>query len=516
MLIGEDGMPVRSGKVQSRDPDMHDAEKSDVLVVPLKAANKEASVSAELPEGRGAVDGNTDEMSTGSGLQVPRCGPSIGLAGVRERAQRDSRCRFTALMHHLTPSLLAESFFALKRSAATGIDEVTWSAYENGLESRLVDLHERIHSGRYRARPSRRSYIAKADGGRRPLGIACLEDKIVQRAVTTVLASIYEVDFKNFSYGFRPERGAHDALDALSVGLTERSIHWVLDADIRGFFDTIDHGWLLRFLGHRIGDQRIIRLIQKWLRAGISEDGEWKPLSCGVPQGAVISPLLANIYLHYVLDWWGDHWRKTMARGQMIIVRYADDFVIGFQREADGRWFLEELRGRLQSFGLELHAGKTRLLPFGPFAKQHSCTASKPPGGNKPATFDFLGFTHICHRTQHGRFTVRRQTVAKRMRVKLKVIKVRLRAMRHDPIEQQGAWLRAVVQGWYNYHAVHYNHPMLGAFRRGVIRHWNKSLRKRSQKWRSWLNWKPFYNFVDKWIPRPKILHPWPNQRCHA
>jgi retron-type reverse transcriptase len=306
-------MPVRSGKAPRRNPDVHGVEKSDALVVPKKAANKDGHPSAELLEERGAAVGSAGHDRRDGGPQVPHHRPSIGLLGVRERAQRDSRCRFTALMHHLTPELLAESFWALKRHAAAGIDGVTWFDYENGLEERLADLRERVLSGRYRALPSKRARIPKPDGSQRLLGIASLEDKIVQRAVSTILSAIYEADFRNFSYGGRPGRGAHDALDALAVGLTERSIHWVLDADIRGFFDTIDHEWLLRFLEHRIGDQRILRLIRKWLRAGISDDGQWEPLDRGVPQGGVISPLLANIYLHYVLDWWADHWRKTLA-----------------------------------------------------------------------------------------------------------------------------------------------------------------------------------------------------------
>jgi len=423
----------------------------------------------------------------------------LGLLGVQEAARRNRRAKFTALLHHVTPELLQESFYALKRAAAAGVDGVTWKEYEVGLEARIQSLHRRVHVGTYRAQPSRRTWIPKADGRPRPLGIAALEDKIVQQAISQVLSAVYEADFKGFSYGFRPHRSQHDALDALFVGIMGKYVNWVLDADIRGFFDSISHEWMLRFLEHRIADRRILRLVRKWLKAGITEDGKWSETNVGTPQGAVISPLLANVFLHYVLDLWVEHWRKTKAEGDIIIVRYADDFVMGFQYEGEAQRFLKELRERLEKFGLALHPEKTRLLRFGRFARMQR--AEK--GEGKPETFNFLGFTHISGRRSDGKFTVRRQTIKKRLSAKLKEVRMALLRRRHRPIHEQGRWLRGVVQGFFNYHAVPFNRAVLETFHKEVLRSWLFALRRRSQ--RHGMNWERFGKIADRWIPKPRI-----------
>jgi len=340
------------------------------------------------------------------------------LDRIREAA-RDKSLRFTSLMHHITVDLLRESFNALKRNAAPGVDGVTWRQYGEELETHLPDLHERVQSGRYRAKPSKRTWIPKSDGRQRPIGIAALEDKVVQQAVVWVLNQIYEEDFLGFSYASRPERSSHNALDAVWVGITQRKVNWVIDADIRSFYDTIVHGWLTKFLEHRIADPRLLRLIRKWLRAGVSEDGKWSKTEVGTPQGAVASPVLANIYLHYVLDLWVNKWRES-AHGEVIIVRYADDWVMGFQHRNEAERFLYEVQGRMAKFGLELHSEKTRLIEFGRFAAANRSRR----GEGKPETFDFLGFTHICAKTRKNKwFTIRRKTIAKRLRAKVKVVK---------------------------------------------------------------------------------------------
>jgi RNA-directed DNA polymerase len=440
---------------------------------------------------------------------VPGKRRGIGLRGVREAARRDKETRFTALLHHVTPDLLRQSFFALKKNAAPGVDRMTWREYRRGLEARLLDLHGRVHRGAYRAQPSRRQYIPKPDGRQRPLGIAALEDKIVQQAVRVVLEQIYEEDFRGFSYGFRPKRGCHNALDALYVGINRRKVNWVLDADIRGFFDAIDHEWMMRMLEHRIADKRVLRLVRKWLTAGVSEDGQWSRTTVGTPQGAVISPLLANIFLHYVLDLWVDRWRKQTARGDVVIVRYADDFVIGFQHRDEAERFLRELHERMEKFGLQLHPDKTRLIEFGRFA----ATNRKRRGEGKPETFDFLGFTHCCAKTRHGRFVIRRRSVAKRLRATLQAVKAELTRRMHDPLVQQGQWLRSVVRGWFQYHAVPLNGEALNAFRTQIIRMWRHALRRRSQKGRRKWNWGRMQRLVQRWIPPTRILHPYPEQR---
>ncbi len=434
---------------------------------------------------------------------------SNGLARIRKAAQRDKALRFTSLMHHITPELLRESYNALKRGAAPGVDAVTWKKYAEGLEKRLADLHDRLHSGRYRAKPSKRVWLPKPDGRQRPIGIAVTEDKIAQHAMSRVLNEIYEVDFANFSYGFRPGRKAHDALDALWVGITQRKISWVLDADISGFFDNISHDWLMKFVEHRIGDERVLGLLRKWLRAGVSDQGKWSRTTVGTPQGAVISPLLANIFLHYVLDLWVKRWRKRQARGEVIVVRYADDIAMGFQYRADAERFLTETRKRMAEFGLELHREKTRLIEFGRFAAVNRAGR----GQSKPETFDFLGFTHICAKTRKtGSFTVMRKTISKRLRAKVKSVKEELLRRRHAPVPEQGKWLRAVVRGHFNYYAVPGNTYSLGTFRTQVIRAWFTALRRRSQKARR-LTWPKMKRLIQTWIMPVRVLHLYPNQR---
>jgi group II intron reverse transcriptase/maturase len=412
-------------------------------------------------------------------------------------------------MHHLTAELLREAYEALKRNAAAGVDDVTWQEYGEGLEGRITDLHDRVQSGRYRAKPSKRVWLPKPDGRQRPIGIAALEDKIVQQGTVWVLNQIYEKDFHGFSYGFRPERSPHKALDAIWVGITQRKVNWVLDADIKRFFDTINHAWLMEFLERRIADPRMLRLIRKWLRAGVSEDGEWSRTEVGTPQGSVISPLLSNIYLHYVLDQWVTEWRKNKAIGEVIIVRYADDFVMGFQYRREAERFLGEMKERFDQYGLEIHREKTRLIEFGRFAEANRTER----GEGKPETFDFLGFTHICSRTQKGnRFTIRRKTIAKRLRTKLKEVREAIIRRRHEPVPALGKWLRSVIQGHLNYFAVPGNRKAVDRFRTEINRAWLFALRRRSQKSRN-LTWDRIKRLIKTWIPTAKIQHPYPNQR---
>jgi group II intron reverse transcriptase/maturase len=493
----------------SRTARMHVGEESDCGVVPMSHPNKERQRSAEGGEGRPQTKENVHPSYTSPTQSGERV--SQGLAGVRKVARERKEEKFTALLHHLTETLLRESYYALKREAAAGVDGVSWKEYETGLEDRIQDLHSRVHRGTYRAQPSRRVYIPKGDGRQRPLGIAALEDKIVQQAVATILNQIYEVDFRGFSYGFRAGRKQHDALDALTVGITTKRVNWVLDADIRGFFDNLDHEWLMKFVQHRVVDPRVLRLIQKWLQAGVSEEGAWTETKVGTPQGAVISPLLANVYLHYALDLWVEAWRKKEARGDIIIVRYADDFVMGFQDRAEAERFLVDLGERLRKFGLELHPEKTRLIEFGRYAEDNR----KRRGEGKPETFDFLGFTHICGRTRkQGYFTVARKTVGKKMRGKLKEVKQQLRIRMHATVPDTGKWLRSVVQGYFNYHAIPGNGPRLQAFRDGIIRLWRQALRRRGQG-RAY-DWDRLQILVRRWLPSVRILHPYPSVRFAA
>ena len=434
---------------------------------------------------------------------------SSGLARIRRAARRDRRLRFTNLMHHVTVDLLRDAYSALKRDAAPGVDGVTWAAYGEGLEARLPDLHDRVQSGRYRAQPSKRSWIPKPDGRQRPLGIASLEDKIVQQAMVWVLSAIYEQDFLGFSYGFRPGRSQHNALDAVWVGITRRKVNWVLDVDILSFFDSIDHGCLMKLLEVRIADRRVLRLIGKWLRAGVSEDGEWSRTEVGSPQGAVISPLLANVYLHYVFDQWVAWWRDGQACGDVIVVRYADDVVMGFEYRDEAERFLRNLRNRLGEFGLELHKGKTRLIEFGRFAMSNRAKR----GAGKPEPFEFLGFTHLCgKRRSDGGFTVLRKTIALRLRAKAQEVRKTLIRQRHRPVPEQGRWLRSVVQGFFNYHAVPGNLRALKAFRTLINHAWLRALRRRSQKGQKF-NWSRMKRLIATWIPTAKVLHLYPNQR---
>jgi RNA-directed DNA polymerase len=508
--VSAGGTAGRPEKVHDRTSGMHAHGKSDGRVVPKKPPNRGGPrPPTEVVEGRRPTEGNM-KQATATRTQS-RLDALIALDRVREAARRDRRVRFTALLHHITVERLQEGFIALRHEAAPGIDGVTWEQYDTGLEDRLRDLHRRIHEGTYRAQPSRRGFIPKADGRKRPLGIAALEDKIVQQAVVRVLNQIYEVDFLGFSYGFRPGRSQHDALDALWVGLMGKKVNWVLDADIRGFFDNIDHGWLLKFLEHRIADRRILRLIQQWLTAGVTEGGQWTKTEVGTPQGAVASPLLANVFLHYVFDLWVQQWRTKSATGDLIAVRYADDFVVGFQHRRDAERFLHELGERYEKFGLALHPDKTRLIEFGRFAAENR----RKRGERKPETFTFLGFTHICGRKRwSGGFIVKRETATKRLRAKLHAVKHELTLRRHEPIPTQGRWLRSVVQGYFNYHGVPGNMAALEAFRTETVRSWLRALRRRSQRRR--LKWARFRQHVDRWIPHPKTLQPYPNERFFA
>src|ERR1700724_289743 len=467
----------RSAKAINHNADAHVLEKSDCAVIPVNQPNKEGQPSAEIGEGRAQPKENIVQsrmLPTQSGKRM-----SQGLEGVRKAAKDRKQERFTSLLHHLNVDLLRDSFYALQRKASPGVDGVTWQEYETGLEDRLVDLHSRVHRGTYRAKPSRRVFIPKADRRQRPLGIAALEDKIVQQAVVTILNQIYEVDFKGFSYGFRPGRSPHQALDALTVGIQRRRVNWVLDADIRGFFDNLSHAWTIKFIEHRVADRRILRLIRKWLKAGVSEDGQWSETKLGTPQGAVASPLIANVYLHYLFDLWADVWRKKVAKGDVIIVRYADDLVMGFQHRTEAERFLQEFRERLAKFGLELHPDKTRLIEFGRFAARDR----KQRGEGKPETFTFLGFTHYCgQRISDGAFIVWRITAKKRMVAKLKAIKAELQRRKHDRTATVGAWLRTVVPGYYQYHAVPGNSTQLRIFCRRIGWLWRSVLVRRSQR----------------------------------
>jgi len=482
--------------------------KSDRPVVPANSPNKTAAAVAEAGEGRGRAKGNTaSKTRPGHSAGPDACS---ALERVREVARRDREARFTALLHHVDLIRLRKAYWAIRPQAAPGVDKVTWADYGQDLEANLQDLHARVQAGLYRAKPSRRVYIPKADGRQRPLGIASLEDKIVQRAVVEVLNAVYEVDFRGFSYGFRPGRGPHDALDALAVGIMEKRVNWVLDADIRDFFTSLDHSWVRKFLEHRIADKRVLRLIDKWLTVGVIEDGQWTAGEQGSPQGASVSPLLANVYLHYVLDWWVDWWRSRHAQGDVIIVRWADDFIVGFEDEREARQFLTELRERFAKFGLELHPDKTRMIEFG----RHAAWKRAKRGLGKPETFDFLGFTHICTKSRKGRFWVKRITIAKRVRAKLREVKDQLQRRRHQPIPEQGQWLRSVVQGHLAYYAVPGNTGTVAAFRTQVTRHWLKALRRRSQRGR--LTWERMNRLANRWLPPARVKHPFPDVRFTA
>src|SRR5499425_2062491 len=488
---------------------MHEREKSDPAIGAGKPANKADAISvadaAESMEPRAGAEGNASEQSTHRTQGRERV--SQALERVRKAARLRKEEKFTALLHHINLDLLREAFLALKRDAAPGVDGVTWRAYEADLDLNLTDLASRVHRGAYRALPSRRTYIPKADGRQRPLAVVALEDKIVQRATVDVLNCIYEEEFLGFSYGFRPGRGQHNALDALCVGITNKKVNYIFDADVRSFFDEVSKEWVVRFVEHRVGDRRIIRLIRKWLKAGVLEEGVVTVSDKGTGQGSVISPLLANIYLHYCFDLWAERWRRQEARGDMIIVRYADDIVVGFEHEADARRFWDAMRKRLEEFSLSLHPDKTRLIEFG----RHAADMRAQRGLGKPETFRFLGFVFICGRTRKGKFQLKRKSRRDRMRTKLREIKEELWRRMHQPIPEQGRWLAQVIRGYFAYHAVPTNYPALSAFRYHIKRLWLRTLRQRSQKDR--FAWERMTKLVNDFLPQPKILHPWPSVR---
>lgn len=488
---------------------MYANEKSDKAVVPKMRPNKESMLSAEVAEERALPKRNTSQTTA---AQTQSWSPALtGLAGVRQVTQRRKEAQFTALLHHITVSLLEKSYCALKRKSASGLDGVTWQAYHENLVENLTALHSKIHNGTYRPKPARRTMIPKADGTERPLSILCLEDKIVQQAAVYVLDAIYEENFMGFSYGFRPGRGQHDALDSLSVGIYRKCVNWVLDADIQKFFDNMNHDWMLKFLQHRIGDKRLLRMITAWLKVGVMDGHHRQKATVGAPQGAVISPILANVYLHYVLDLWSHKWRRQEAKGDMMIIRYADDSVFGFEYELDAKRFLAELHERMKTFGLTLHPNKTRLICFGKNAigmRKYRCQG-------KPETFDFLGFTHYCTVGFKRRgFVIGRKTIRKRMRASLKVIKAELRKRWHDPLAKTGKWMQRVLQGHINYFSVPGNDRSIWLFFKEVRRLWLQRIRKRSQ--RGFMSWSKFVRITTRFFPRIRLAHPHPRQRFNV
>ncbi len=506
----EDGTRVR---VENREgtSTMHERGKSDSSVVPGKPPNKAAGApaAAEGAEERGLAKGNPPQFAR-SRTQSREILQST-LRRIRQAARERKEERFTALWHHVyNPDRLHEVYFELKRDSAPGVDGVTWQQYGENLRGNLTALTGRLKRGAYQPPPVERAYIPKGDGRRRPIGKPTLEDKLVQRTFAEVVGEVYEADFLGFSYGCRPGRSQHNALDALSVALEKRSVNWVLDADIRGFFDAIDHEWMLKFLQHRIADRRVLRQVRKWLKAGVVEEGQKSIPEEGTPQGGSISPLLANIYLHYVLDLWVDLWRRRHARGDVIIVRYVDDFVVGFEYRAEALRFLSELKERLRRFSLELHAEKTRLIEFGRYAVRNR----RRRGAGKPETFNFLGFTHICSTDRKGWFIVRRHTMHRRMAAKLKAIKYDLKRRRHEKVNEVRRWVSAVLRGHFQYYGVPRNSRALGAFYKEVLWHWWRALRRRSQKHN--LPWKRFCRNARRHLPQPRITHPYPTQRLRV
>ena len=484
---------------------MYERGKSDSAVGATKPANKAERSAAELVEQRAGTKGNADQQSTRRAQDRESVTQALGR--IRQAAKQRKKEKFTTLFHHISDELLRLSFFEIKKDAAPGVDGLMWQDYEAGLDRNIEDLHDRVQRGAYRALPSRRQYIPKPDGRQRPIAIAALEDKIVQRATAAVLNTIYEEEFLGFSYGFRPKRNQHDALDALVVGITSTKVNWILEVDVRSFFDEVSQPWLMKFLEHRIADPRILHLIQKWLKAGILEDGVVTVSEKGTGQGSVISPLLANAYLHYSFDLWAERWRRREATGDMIIVRYADDIVVGFEHETDARRFWDAMRVRLQEFSLSLHPEKTRLIEFG----RHAANKRKQRGLGKPETFNFLGMTFICGKSRGGKFLLKRRTRRDRMQAKIKEVAGELRRRMHQSIPQQGKWLKQVITGFFNYHAVPTNWAALGAFRAEITERWRRTLSRRSQK--GGLTWARMAKLADDWLPKPRILHPWPNQR---
>ena len=481
--------------------------KSDSPTVPERSPNNAGQPVAEGMEGNGLAKGNLPQQNA-SRTPSRTDAPSV-LERVRQAAKKDRKLRFTALLHHIyNLETLRMAYFSLKKQAAPGVDGQTWRHYGEELERNLQDLSERLKRGAYRAKPVRRVYIPKADGRQRPLGVTALEDKIVQRAAVEVLNAIYETDFLGFSYGFRPGRSQHQALDALYTGLLTRKVNWVLDLDIRGFFDGLSHEWLVKFMEHRIADRRVVRLIQKWLNAGVLEDGKRIRMEEGTPQGGSASPLLANVYLHYVFDLWVQAWRRKQAHGDVIVVRFADDIVVGCKDKADADQFRAELTERMRKFNLELHPEKTRLLEFGPFAIDNR----QRRGEGKPETFNFLGFTHICvKKRSNGMYTVLRQTIRKKLQAKLNEVKAELQRRMHEPIPELGKWLQAVVRGHIRYYGVPMNRPALFLFRFQVGRLWYRALSRRSQNGR--IHWDRMRRLINRWLPWPKVCHPYPLRR---
>jgi RNA-directed DNA polymerase len=477
--------------------------------VPRKPSNKGngAPSPAEKVEGKDPIKGksearNSDRTQRREELQNK-------WTRIWQKAKGNKGEKFTALWHHVYDvNRLREAYFGLKHNSAAGVDGETWEEYGEKLEENLVDLSERLKRGAYRAKPVKRVFIPKADGKLRPIGIPTLEDKIAQRSTTEILNAIYEADFKGFSYGFRPKRNQHRALDALSVAIQHRKVNWILDADIRGFFDTIDHEWLMKFIEHRITDKRVVRHIKKWLNAGVLQEGKLIQVEEGTPQGGSVSPCLANVYLHYVFDLWANAWRRQKARGEVAIVRFADDIVVGFQHEREAKQFLEEMRERFRKFNLELHSEKTRLIEFGRFAARDR----ERQGKGKPETFTFLGFTHICGKTRKsGSFIILRQTARKKVKAKLSQLYQKMKEQRHDPIPKMGSWLRPVLRGHYQYYGVPMNSAATTNFCHELTRLWLGVLRRRSQKHK--LTWKRMNRFVARWLPGPKIYHPYPWDR---
>jgi RNA-directed DNA polymerase len=480
--------------------------KSDGPIRANKSPNNAEEPALEAMEQRGPAKGKPGRQNARR-TQSRESAPNE-LDRIRQAAQRDRRQRFTALLHHVySVGRLRAAYRALNPKAASGVDGQTWKEYGENLEENLQDLSERLRRGAYRAKPVRRAYIPKTDGRRRSLGVPALEDKIVQRAVVEVLNAIYEQDFVGFSYGFRPGRSPHQALDALTVGITMKKVSWVLDADIRSFFDSLTHEWAVKFVEHRVADRRVVRLIQKWLRAGVLEDGKRTTSEVGTVQGGSISPLLANVYLHYAFDLWVQQWRRTQARGDVVVVRWADDFIVGFQHHHEAERFLVELRERFAKFGLELHREKTRVVEFGRFAAERR----QRRGQGKPQTFNFLGFTHICAKTRDGRFTVWRQTMRQRWQAKLKEVKVQLQRRLHHPIREQGMYLRSVVAGHIRYYGVAWNQASISAFRKAVGWLWWRALQRRSQ--RHHMPWERMAGHVTRWLPPARTCHPYPHER---
>ena len=490
---------------------MNGSRKSDKSVVSMKRANKftGASVNAEAVEKRDLAEENLVQQNSFRAQR--RAELQIALDRIRQKAAEDKEMQFTSLWHHVyNVDRLREAYYSLKRKASAGVDDVTWAEYGNDLEENLKDLSERLARGAYRAKPVRRVFISKTDGRQRPLGVPVLEDKIVQKSAVWVMNSIYEADFLGFSYGSRPSRSAHNALDAVTVGIERRKVNWVLDADISGFFDAMNHDWIIKFIEHRIADKRMVRHIKKWLNAGVLEDGVKTRSEEGAPQGGSASPLLANVYLHYVFDVWLQQWRLKHARGEVIAVRYVDDIIVGFQHRFDAERFLKEMKKRFLKFNLELHPTKTRLIEFGRFVK----TNRNDRGDGKPETFDFLGFTHMCGEKRNGKFKVQRKTIGRRKRAKLAEIKQELKRRMHTPLPTQWKWLASVIIGHCRYYGVPGNRKSMDTFRTEVIKLWYKILRKRSQRDRT--TWERVSRLANQYIPRVRIVHPYPSQRLRV